>query len=98
MVNETENFIQEVAEFSNDSVMPQDHTEPHPLSDNIPFEITNEKPMHTACHWRIDEPNGKTSHGFCIECGAEREFQNWPTIIDRDTYSERMGMRNESDY
>ena len=98
MTHERENFIQEVAEFSNDVKRPQVNTEPFSLAVNIPSEIPNEKPVHTACHWRIDEPNGKTSHGFCIECGAEREFQNWPASIDRDTYSERMRMRDESDY
>lgn len=31
---------------------------------------------HRAHHWRIDTPNGATSAGVCIECGAQREFSN----------------------
>jgi hypothetical protein len=25
-------------------------------------------------HWRIESPNGPTSHGVCRHCGAERAF------------------------
>jgi hypothetical protein len=27
-------------------------------------------------HWRIEAPNGATSHGICKLCGEEREFAN----------------------
>ncbi len=26
--------------------------------------------------WRIESPNGATSHGVCRNCGAEKEFPN----------------------
>ena len=30
-------------------------------------------------HWRIDPPDGATSHGVCLTCGAERDdFKNGP--------------------
>lgn len=28
-------------------------------------------------HWRIATPNGTTSRGVCLRCGAERDFLNW---------------------
>lgn len=29
-----------------------------------------------AHRWRIESPNGETSHGVCRICGAERDFPN----------------------
>lgn len=32
----------------------------------------------SACqhHWRIEPPDGPTSQGLCLKCGAMREFSN----------------------
>ncbi len=27
--------------------------------------------------WRIEEPNGPTSHGVCKVCGTTKAFKNW---------------------
>lgn len=32
--------------------------------------------MTCVHHWRIDEPEGKTSRGLCRHCGATRQFAN----------------------
>lgn len=32
--------------------------------------------------WRIEEPNGPVSSGFCTHCGAEKEFKNWIEDLD----------------
>lgn len=32
-------------------------------------------------HWRIEEPYGQTSKGYCLDCAAERVFQN--THVDK---------------
>ncbi len=44
-------------------------------------------PEH-AHHWRIEEPNGQSSHAICKKCGAEREFRNWLAETDFITRSE----------
>ena len=35
----------------------------------------------TVCvhHWKIEEPNGRTSKAVCANCGAEDEFANSST-------------------
>ena len=35
----------------------------------------------TVCahHWKIEEPNGRTSKAVCANCGAEDEFANSAT-------------------
>lgn len=40
-------------------------------------------------HWRIEEANGPTSSGECIECGAVKEFRNWLIEADITTRVER---------
>ena len=42
--------------------------------------IASDAPQSTldhAHHWKIDEPCGTTSMGFCKACGATRAFRNW---------------------
>jgi hypothetical protein len=41
-----------------------------------------------AHRWRIDEPNGQTSRGFCRVCGVERIFKNWLEDSDFITNTE----------
>lgn len=48
-----------------------------------------------AHHWRIEEPNGPTSHGVCRHCGAERDFPN-VDIMDRDPNWRRLKTRSVS--
>ena len=45
-------------------------------------------PQH-AHHWRIDEAEGPTSPGRCVDCGAERTFRNWPCeeVLQRARYA-----------
>jgi hypothetical protein len=31
-----------------------------------------------AHHWRIEEVEGPVSQGSCLNCGATREFRNYP--------------------
>lgn len=43
-------------------------------------------------HWKIDEPNGPTSHGACAGCGAEKVFKNWLESSDFITTTEQRMM------
>lgn len=36
-------------------------------------------------HWRISEPDGPTSEGWCLRCGANRLFYNWDPVTDKIT-------------
>ena len=42
-----------------------------------------------AHHWMIEEAEGPTSQGQCLECGAERTFRNWPAeeVLQRARYA-----------
>jgi len=40
------------------------------------FEPRTNEPTH-AHRWRIAEPDGPESPGFCVTCGATRVFRNW---------------------
>ena len=33
-------------------------------------------------HWQIEPADGPTSEGYCLNCGAVRQFQNY--IVDLD--------------
>lgn len=41
-----------------------------------------------AHHWIIDEADGPTSQGQCLDCGAARMFRNWPAeeVLQRARY------------
>lgn len=41
--------------------------------------------------WVIDPPNGRTSRGVCMHCGAERQFLNWV----EDDLGTRIGIPNK---
>ena len=36
-------------------------------------------------HWRIEDPDGLMSRGYCRNCGQEREFRNWLEETDFTT-------------
>lgn len=49
-------------------------------------------PEGTSHHWKIDEPNGMTSEGCCLNCGKTKTFKNH--LHDKDFISNsehRMG-------
>lgn len=50
--------------------------------------MTSTQPTH-AHHWVIDEAEGPTSQGRCINCGAERTFRNYPAeeVLQRARYA-----------
>jgi hypothetical protein len=39
-------------------------------------------------HWLIDEVQGPTSEGRCLDCGAAKTFRNWPNeeVLRRAEY------------
>jgi hypothetical protein len=41
-----------------------------------------------AHRWRIEEPNGELSRGYCRICGAEKMFKNWLEDADFITNTE----------
>jgi len=53
--------------------------------------LTKDKHFH---HWRLEEPNGRTSHGECKDCGEHKDFKNW---LENDgvTSTEHRLMRSE---
>ena len=44
-----------------------------------------------AHHWRIDEAVGPVSPGYCLKCGAKKEFQNYPN--DEPMFAQPYGRR-----
>lgn len=47
---------------------------------------------HHAHRWKMEEPQGRTSHAVCKDCGAERDFSNWLADGDFLTREERRGV------
>ncbi len=40
-------------------------------------EETDREPLsECAHHWAIEPPNGSTSRGTCLKCGAVQDFRN----------------------
>ena len=39
-------------------------------------EASSESRPECAHHWVIEPPNGSTSRGTCLKCGAVQDFQN----------------------
>jgi hypothetical protein len=52
-------------------------------------EITPTSRSQHAHHWKIEEAEGPTSQGHCLDCGAERTFRNWPAeeVLQRARYA-----------
>lgn len=56
----------------------------------MPATVPAQKKTH-AHHWRIDEVDGPVSEGYCLQCGAKKEFRNYPN--DEPMFSQPYGRR-----
>jgi hypothetical protein len=55
---------------------------------------TTAQAQNHAHHWIIDEAVGPMSNGRCRNCGAEREFRNFPE--EQPAYEPRYGRRRNT--
>tara|TARA_B100002052_G_scaffold262794_1_gene257494 strand:+ start:357 stop:635 length:279 start_codon:yes stop_codon:yes gene_type:complete len=68
----------------------------------IDKEITDE--VACAHHWKINDPDGPTSSGFCKKCGIEKEFVNylegsaWSNDVSLDQLSKNEGYSDRSNF
>ena len=57
-----------------------------------------------AHHWKINDPDGPTSHGTCKKCGIEKEFTNylegssWSNDVSLDQLSKNEGYADSSNF
>jgi hypothetical protein len=54
---------------------PRSRSKAAPIVEAAPTVEVAEGPV-CIHRWRIESPNGATSHGVCRYCGAEKEFPN----------------------